>query len=389
MRRWLIVWLLFFSSVYGAYVEELKWSKGETFLTFLEKSGLPSSIYYRLDKEEQELAAEIVAGIRYQVLRSEENALEQVLIPIGEELQMHLKKRNGEFIMEIIPIVFQEERHVLSVEVKHSIHSDIIKQTNNYTLANEFTRSFRAPVNLRTLQKGDKVVIVYEQKRRLGKQFGSVKIDVSMVETAKKEHYVFWYKDNYYDAAGKELENFLLGNPVNYTRISSPFSPKRFHPVLKTYRAHLGIDYAASKGTPVRAAGDAKVLYVGNKGGYGKTIELSHSSDYKTLYGHLNGYARGLRKGQTIKKGTVIGYVGNTGLSTGPHLHFGLYRNNVAINPATVVKIAKNILKGNELKTFLSQSAKLKEEAQKAIKDPRPPVFEENFDLSHSLEKSV
>ncbi|MBP9493277.1 MAG: peptidoglycan DD-metalloendopeptidase family protein [Sulfurospirillum sp.] len=387
MGKIAIIILLFFISVHAAYVEELKWPKGETFLTFLEKSGLPQSIYYSLDKEEQELATEIVSGVKYHVLRSETKELQQVLIPISEELQMHLHHNGEKFIMEIIPIIYQEENHTLAIDIKHSPHSDIIKNTNSYALANEFAHSFKGGVNLRNLQKGDKLVLIYQQKRRLGKQFGSIKIDVSMIETAKKQHYVFAYKESYYDKDGKELENFLLANPVNYTRISSPFTNKRFHPVLKIYRAHLGIDYAASVGTPVRSAGSGKVTFVGNKGGYGKTIEVNHDSSYKTLYAHLNGFSKSLRRGQNVKQGQVIGYVGNTGLSSGPHLHFGLYRNNTAINPASVVKIAKNSLGGKELKEFLAYTADLKQKAQKALSHKSEPVFEENFALVHALEE--
>jgi len=386
-----IIGLLLFLCSFGsaAYLEELKWPKGETFLTFLEKNALPQSIYYSLDKEAQELAAEIVAGVRYHVLRSEDHTLEQVLIPIGEELQMHLKKNADAFMMEIIPIAYQSENLVLSLDIQHSPHSDIIKKTNNYALANEFSSSFRGGVNLRSLQKGDKLVVFYNQKRRLGKQYGTINIDVSMIETAKKEHYVFYYKESYYDAQGKELENFLLANPVNYTRISSPFTTKRLHPILKTYRAHLGVDYAASVGTPVRSAGNGKVVFVGTKGGYGKTIEVSHDSSYKTLYGHLNGFAKGLSGGKSVKQGQLIGYVGNTGLSSGPHLHFGLYRNNTAINPASVVKIAKNSLSGKALKEFLAYSEGLKRKAHNALTQAHAPVVEENFEYVHSLDKKM
>ncbi len=382
-----IVTLMFFVlCAYAAQVEELKWPKGGTFLTFLEKNGIPSSVYYTLDKEEQELAAEIVAGIKYYELRNEKNELEQVLIPIGEELQMHLRKKDDKFAMEIIPIIYQEEHRTLAIEIQNSPSVDIIKATNSHALANEFSQSFKGNPNLRNLQKGDKLVLIYHQKRRLGKLFGSIKIDVSMLETAKKQHFVFSYKESYYDKDGKELENFLLANPVNYTRVTSPFTQKRFHPVLKIYRAHLGIDYAANVGTPVRSAGGGKVTFVGNKGGYGKTIEVNHDSSYKTLYAHLNDFAKGLRDGQRVKQGQVIGYVGNTGLSSGPHLHFGLYRNNNAINPASVVKIAKNSLEGKEFKEFLAYTEGLRTKVRNASTSDASITLEENFSLSHSLD---
>jgi hypothetical protein len=118
-------------------------------------------------------------------------------------------------------------------------------------------------------------------------------------------------------------------------------------------------------------------------------MERYNDSSYKTLYAHLNGFAKGLRGGQGVKQGQVIGYVGNTGLSSGPHLHFGLYRNNVAINPASVVKIAKNSLGGKELKEFLAYTEGLKQKAQKALNQKSEPVVEENFALVHALDEKT
>ena len=388
MTKIVVLWMFLFSFMHAAYVEELKWPKGETFLTFLEKNHLPSSIYYSLDKEEQELAAEIVAGVKYYALKSESHQLEQVLIAIGEELQMHLKKKDDKFVMEITPIMLQEEKRTVAIEINSSPYMDILHATNNYVLANEFSQSFKGEINLRNLQKGDKLVLLYQQKRRLGKPFGSIKIDVSMLETARKRNYIFYYKENYYDVKGQELTSFLLANPVNYTRISSPFTQNRWHPILQKYRAHLGIDYAASVGTPVKSAGSGKVTFVGEKGGYGNTIEVNHDSSFKTLYAHLNGFAKGLRSGQSVKQGQVIGYVGNTGLSSGPHLHFGLYRSNVAINPASVVKIAKSALSGNELKAFLDYTNGLKKKVESALEKNTPPFKEEPFNNTYPLDKN-
>ena len=388
MAKIIVLLSLFLSFAQAAYMEELKWPKGETFLTFLEKNNLPSSIYYTLDKEEQELAAEIVAGVKYQILKSDDNQLEQVLIPIGEELQMHIKKKDDKFVMEITPIMLQQESRSLAIEINNSPFVDILNATNSYALANEFAQTFKGEVNLRTLHKGDKLVLLYQQKRRLGKLFGSLTIDVSMIETGKKKNYIYYYKENYYNSKGQELDNFLLSNPVNYTRISSPFTQMRWHPILQKYRAHLGIDYAASIGTPVKAAGNGKVTFAGEKGGYGNAVEINHANSYKTLYGHLKGFAKGLRSGQTVKQGQVIAYVGNTGLSSGPHLHFGLYRDNVAINPASIVKVAKSALGGNELKAFIDYTIGLRKKVDDALENSgTPPYKEENFNLAYPFEQ--
>lgn len=384
-----ILWVLLgcLSLSYGAYLEEAKWPKGETFLSFLERNSMPLSLYYNLDKEEQELAAEIVAGVKYQVLRDDNAAPEQVLIPIGDELQMHIIKKNDKYEMEIIPVIYKEEAHSLTLSIENSPYIDIVKATNNYTLANEFVQSFRGGVNFRGLQKGDKLVLFYKEKIRLGKQYGGIKIDVSMIETARKQHYMFFFKENYYDHTGKELERFLLSTPVNYRRISSEFTLKRWHPVLHKYRAHMGVDYAANIGTPVKSAGSGKIVFVGEKGGYGKTIMVDHTGPYKTLYAHLNNFARGLKRGKTVRQGEVIGYVGNTGLSSGPHLHFGLYRNETAINPNSVIKVEKNALSGNEMRAFQAHVASSKKDVERALLQPEEPKKYDDFMYAEPLEK--
>ena len=132
------------------------------------------------------------------------------------------------------------------------------------------------------------------------------------------------------------MRKAFLRTPVRYARISSRFSRGRRHPVLHTIRAHRGVDYAAPAGTPIRAAGDGKVTFVGRKGGYGKTMVLQHGSTYTTLYAHLSRYAKGMRKGRSVRQGEVIGYVGQTGLATGPHLHYEFRVRGVHRDPLRV-----------------------------------------------------
>ncbi len=131
--------------------------------------------------------------------------------------------------------------------------------------------------------------------------------------------------DSYYDSKGRSLQGLFLRKPLNFTRISSPFTSRRFHPILKKYTAHHGIDYAAPYGTKVWAIANGTVAFVGRKGPLGNYIEIEHSNGYKTGYGHLKGFARGLKKGQRVSQKQTIGYVGSTGRSTGPHLHFNFY----------------------------------------------------------------
>lgn len=139
-------------------------------------------------------------------------------------------------------------------------------------------------------------------------------------------------KKNYYTPEGKSLRKSFLRSPLNYRRISSYFSYHRFHPILKIYRPHLGIDYAAPTGTPVSSVADGTVIFAGWRGGYGRCIKIKHPGGYITSYGHLSRFARGIRKGSTVNQGQVIGYVGATGLATGPHLDFRITRNGKYLN---------------------------------------------------------
>ncbi len=140
----------------------------------------------------------------------------------------------------------------------------------------------------------------------------------------------------YYTPDGRSLRRSFLRAPLEFTRVSSGFNSARLHPILNTIRAHKGIDYAAPIGTPVRAAGDGRVLFVGVRGGYGNLVELGHSGGVTTVYGHLSRFANGLKVGQHVTQGTLIAYVGMTGLATGPHLHYEYRVNGVFQNPQTV-----------------------------------------------------
>jgi murein DD-endopeptidase MepM/ murein hydrolase activator NlpD len=141
----------------------------------------------------------------------------------------------------------------------------------------------------------------------------------------------------YYTFDGKNIRKAFLRSPIEFSRISSGFSNARFHPVLKQWRAHKGIDYAAGTGTRVRATSDGVVETAGVQGGYGNLVVLRHQSKYTTWYGHLSGFAKGIRRGGRVSQGDVIGYVGATGLATGPHLHYEFRINDVHQNPLQVV----------------------------------------------------
>ena len=358
-------------NLFGAAALNKEWPSGETLLTFLEKNALPLRLYYDLDRQDKLTVSEIIAGASFYVLETPKE-IQQVLIPLGDDIQIHIyKDKENRYALSIIPIIYQTVEKTLVLDVHTSPYQDILDNSDNYLLALEFIYSFKKSIDFkREVRYGNKIAIVYDENIRLGKFWGTPKIKASLVETHKKANYIFLNDDGrYYNQKGKEVESFLLSNPVRYNRISSKFTMRRWHPVLKRYRPHFGIDYAAPRGTPVKSAGNGKVVYAGRKGGYGNVIEVLHEEGYKTLYAHLKKFRGGIRRGTWVKKGQTIGYVGTTGTSTGPHLHFGLYKNNRPINPASIIKVTKKKLRGKAKKKFLTLAEEYKTEITGILKE--------------------
>jgi murein DD-endopeptidase MepM/ murein hydrolase activator NlpD len=186
-------------------------------------------------------------------------------------------------------------------------------------------------------RKGDKFSFIVEQYMRGGHPRGYIRILAASYNGAEisKDAYTYCTSDGkmgYFDSEGNSLRRAFLRSPLNYRRISSYFSLSRFHPILKRFRPHLGIDYAASYGTPIVTIGDGVVEYAGWKGGFGRFVSIRHNSTYTTTYGHLSGFGKGIRRGARVSQGQVIGYVGASGLATGPHLDFRIRQGNTYIN---------------------------------------------------------
>ncbi|WP_373004675.1 peptidoglycan DD-metalloendopeptidase family protein [Sulfurimonas sp.] len=365
MIRFFLLFLLT-TTLFSSQVERFRWPNGETYLIFLEKQNLPAKkLYYDLDKDDQRLTEEMRTGVHCQILKDDNGVIEQVLLPLNDELQIHIYKHKDEYHFEAIPIVSNTKTEAFTLTINNSPYYDIIKATGSKKLAQIFVSNFRNSLNFkRDLRRGDTLVMVYDQKYRLGRPFSMPTLKVAMIEMRKKKHFIYLNDDErYYDEKGHEVEGFLLARPVRGARLSSYFTKRRFHPVLKKWKAHLGIDYAARRGTPVIAAGSGTITHASRLGSYGNLIKIRHADGYETRYAHLKSFRRGIRRGKYVKKGHTIGYVGNTGRSTGPHLHFELRKHSRAINPLRVVQVTTKKLKGKERKAFL----KLKENYDQSV----------------------
>lgn len=191
------------------------------------------------------------------------------------------------------------------------------------------------------LRSNDSFVVIYETLHRDGQKVGNGDILAAEFVNRGERFRALRYEtpageSNYYTPDGHSMRKAFLRTPTDFTRVSSDFNPDRVHPVYGTKRPHRGTDYAAPPGTPIKAAGDGKIIERGRKGGYGNTIVLKHGTRYTTLYGHMRGFANGHSVGDRIQQGEIIGYVGSTGVSTGPHLHYEFRVDGTHRNPRTV-----------------------------------------------------
>jgi len=349
------------------------WSKNLTFLGFLEKHNIPLKTYYNMDQEDRELVQEIRSGQSYSINR-ENNKITTINIPISDELMLQLKNNGREYSAKYIPIPYAVIEKTISIKIKNSLEKDLYKATKSSYYYNELKEVYSKAIPFKKMKKGDHVIIFYTQKYRNGKVFSSPQIEACLIEINKKPFYGFLMEDEkYYDSLGTKYQRTYHSSYIrpirNFKRISSKFTTRRFHPILKRYRAHLGIDYAARSGSAIIASASGRVTYRAWKGGYGRVVEIQHPNGVKTLYAHMRAFAKGISRGRKVAQGRVIGYVGTSGRSTGPHLHFGLYKNGKAVNPARYIskKKAKTTkLKGKKYKKLRTLVRKFRPQFKEA-----------------------
>ena len=214
------------------------------------------------------------------------------------------------------------------------------------------------------IRKGDSFSIIFEEVQLDGEQIGYGDILIAQFNNRDRELTAVRYVDsqgqaNYYTPEGTSMRKAFLRNPIDYFRISSRFNPNRKHPILNTIRAHRGTDYAAPTGTPIKAAGDGKVTFASRNGGYGNVVVIQHGQRYQTKYAHMSKFGRGVRVGRYVKQGQIIGYVGTTGASTGPHLHYEFLVDGVHRDSLRVKLPKAESIKSSEKAAFLKESEKL------------------------------
>ncbi len=275
---------------------------------------------FRLD-EKQQLVEMVYQQNRFQSLR--------------------IERQDDNFVASTLSRVAQKRQQHISGTIQSSLFVDAKNAGMNAALIMDLVSIFGWDIDFALdLRKGDTFSLLYEEHFLDGLKIKDGDILAAQFTNQGRTYRAIRYTDpkgnsNYYTPEGLSMRKAFLRTPVDFRRISSRFG-KRKHPVLNRMRLHKGVDYAAARGTPVKASGDGKIIFRGRKGGYGKAVIIRHGGRYSTLYAHLNNYRRGLYNGKFVKQGQIIGYVGSTGRATGPHLHYEFRINGVHRNPLTV-----------------------------------------------------
>ncbi|HMQ63492.1 MAG TPA: peptidoglycan DD-metalloendopeptidase family protein [Flavilitoribacter sp.] len=220
--------------------------------------------------------------------------------------------------------------------IESSLWKTMTDQGMSFELADKMEDALQWSVDFHHLQKGDEFKLVYDQKFVEGKEVGVGKVSAAIYKTGEKEYYAIFYdngkESGYYNLEGRPMKTSFLKAPVKYSRISSYYNLNRFHPILKYHRPHYGTDYAAPYGTPIMAVGSGTIIAASYTSGNGNFIKIRHDETYETQYLHMQGFAKGIHAGTHVNQGDIIGYVGSTGLATGPHVCFRFWKNGQQVN---------------------------------------------------------
>ena len=359
------------------FAKEITVEKGDTLISILSNLGLDresaNDIFYKLKKHYdprdlkigQKLFANTVINtqtqqtVRLNNLLIEPAAGERIIVSLDENGEYQVNKEKDELI---------EEVNAATGSINGTLGGSMKNKGVPTRIINNFIRIFAYSVDFRRdVHKGDKFEVIYEnQITPDGKivKSGNILYAGLILRKDKIALYRFDNKNGdvgYYTEKGLAMKRMLDRKPMAFknARISSPFG-KRYHPILKQTKIHWGVDYAAPKGTAIFAGGDGVIQVAKYNGSYGNYIKIRHNSEFSTAYGHMQRFARGIRPGVRVKQGQVIGYVGSTGRSTGPHLHYEVIKNGRRVNPRTIKASAGENLSGRNLQNFKKMVADVK-----------------------------
>ena len=357
------------------YKQNYEMQEGETFSQILRKTELSDSEIQeiiKLTKEKVDLN-KLNIGTKIETLSSIENgdlSIQNIIIYPNKESEVFIFRNDNKFKIKSNQLMLYPELVYQEVEIQNSIFESLTNVDTPESIIMEFVQLFSFDIDFqREIRQGNRIKIFYKKFNDEKQNFvktGSIMFAEIQLHNHAYELYRFESENKklmgYFDSKGKSATKALMKTPINGARLSSGYGMRK-HPILGYNKKHQGVDFAAPIGTPIMAAGTGHIEFVGNNGGAGKYIRIKHMNGYKTAYAHLSKYASGISKNIKVKQGQTIGYVGSTGLSTGPHLHYEVWFNGERINPMTMKLPSGKKLENNDLEHFLN----LKEEIDMKI----------------------
>lgn len=319
-------------NVTGLNIVEGTVSKNQTLATILAPFNVPYQIIDEIAKKSKEVfdVRGIATNKKFTVLTPADTAQAQFFIYEPNPAEYVVFNLDSMNIYKAEKPVEYVQKEVAGI-IESNLSSDMSKLNVGYDIVDQFADLYGWSVDFRALQKGDKFKVVYEEKMIEGNVVGVGDIKLAYMEHRGEQFHAIPFEQNgemnFFDQDGNSLKKAFLRDPVKYTRISSYYNLRRFHPVQKRYKAHLGTDYAAAKGTEIRSVGDGVVTHATYTSANGNYVKIKHNGTYTTQYLHMSKIASGMKPGQRVKQGQVIGYVGSTGLATGNHLCFRFWKN--------------------------------------------------------------
>jgi murein DD-endopeptidase MepM/ murein hydrolase activator NlpD len=334
--------------------------------TSLLKNHLTLKSIYEIDLQSTDIFSltRIRKGQPYKIILQDGNLIGfEYAINKEDKLVIHCK--NETFSINIEPIKYDIKIHIVSSTISYSLCEAVRKSGERNELAFRLSDIFAWDIDfIRDIQSGDEFSVLVEKQYQDGKLAGYGNILAAFFTNKGTFFKAFLHKDTdgisrYYDENGKSLQKAFLKAPPAFSRISSKFTKKRFHPILKENRPHHGIDYAASKGTPIKTVGDGTILRAGYNKGKGNFITIRHNNGYITSYYHMCKFAKGMKKNKRVLQGDLIGYVGMTGYATGPHLCFRMKKDGKPVNPLKYKSPSAKPVKADEMKEFTAKTVQL------------------------------
>lgn len=331
----------------AGYLREELVQRGDTLANLLSRLGANDKEafeFLRTNATAQAISRQLRPGKPVTARTTEAGELLALNFPVnGKDALIVVERVQGGFAATEQPVALESRTVTRSGEIRYSLFGATDAAGIPDGIATQLADIFGGDIDFhRDLRKGDRFSVAYEMLYQRGQPVRGGRILAAEFTNDQKTFQAFWHSvddgksGGYYNADGKSLRKAFLRSPLEFSRVTSGFSTNRFHPVLNTWRAHKGVDYGAPIGTRVRSVADGMVEFAGRQGGYGNLLIVRHQGTYTTAYGHLNGFAPGLRKGTRIAQGDTIGYVGQTGLASGPHLHYEFRVRDQQVNPLTV-----------------------------------------------------